>query len=53
MTVHSFARIKLQRQNMMNDVRFIFPCISSGQQYAHRQETINTTVPSPHRVMFH
>jgi len=26
------------------------PTIGPGQQYAHRQETINTTVPSPHEV---
>ena len=25
-----------------------FPCTGSGQQYAHRQETIDTTVLSPH-----
>jgi len=30
--------------------QIIFPCIGSGQQYAHRQETIDTTVPSPHGV---
>ena len=27
-----------------------FPCTGSGQQYAHRQETIDTTVLSPHGV---
>jgi len=26
--------------------QIIFPCIGSGQQYAHQQETIDTTVPS-------
>jgi len=30
--------------------QIIFPCIGSGQQYAYRQQTINTTVPSPHEV---
>ena len=28
--------------------QIFFPCTGSGQQYAHRQETIDTTVLSPH-----
>jgi len=31
MTVHSFARSKLPRQNMMNDVRLFSRVLSSGQ----------------------
>ena len=30
--------------------QIFFPCTGSGQQYAHRQETIDTTVLSPHGV---
>jgi len=30
--------------------QIIFPCIGSGQQYAHRQETIDITVLSPRGV---
>ena len=28
--------------------QIFFPCTGSAQQYAHRQETIDTTVLSPH-----
>ena len=30
--------------------QIFFPCTGSGQQYAHRQETIDTTVLSPHGI---
>jgi len=51
MTVHSFACSKLPRQNMMNDVRLFSRVLVLGNNIVHRQETIDTTVPSPHGVM--
>jgi len=50
MTVHSFARSKMPRQNMMNDVTLFSLVFGSEQHNAHRQETIDTTEPSPHGV---
>jgi len=49
-TVHSFARSKLPRQNAMNDVRLFSRVLVLGNSMRidNRQQTIDTTVPSPH-----
>jgi len=41
------ARSKMPQYNIMNNVLVIFPWLASRQQYVHRQETIDTTVPLP------
>jgi len=46
-TVHNCAHSKMSQHKIVNNVWY-FPIVVSGQ-YVHRQDTIKTTVPLPHR----